>query len=114
MQDLGEGMAQGLASARQLFYEDLWLGMPGVPVYRVAKLVDNWDARKLEASFITDSRNEDELAGSAESLLESPPPPPPPPPPGLRVRRLMTSFRNIVLPSPCSPTPFDKRVALRL
>lgn len=71
MQDLREEMAQGLASARRVFYEDLCLGMPGVPVYRVAKLVDNWDARKPGASFITDGRNEDELAGGAEWLLEN-------------------------------------------
>ena len=71
MRDLREEIAQGLASARRVFYEDLCLGMRGVPVYRVARLVDNWDARKPGASVITDSRNEDELAGGAEWLLDN-------------------------------------------
>jgi hypothetical protein len=71
MHDLREEVGQGLASARRVLYEDLCMGMAGVPVYRVARLVDNWDARKPGASFLTDRRNDDELAGGEEWILDN-------------------------------------------
>src|SRR5271156_5512797 len=66
---LRDEMTFYLREARRLFNEDLCLGLPDVPVYRLAELVDNWEDRRPGACFVDDARNADALAGGEEWLL---------------------------------------------
>lgn len=70
MSDLRSEIRQGIDSAHRILYEDLCLGLDGVPPYDIKEVQDNWDSSKPGASFLTDIRNADLLDGGDSWIFD--------------------------------------------
>ena len=60
---VAEEVAFCLEQAQLIFRRDLCLGLPDIPVFNIADLSDNWDARAPGVSFLNDPRNAEILEG---------------------------------------------------